>query len=69
MFAAANGGKLEKIKGRKAIVKYDPQDKSGSIMIVVETRTLILIEGNSVALNDLKSYASVIDYPRISDLP
>jgi hypothetical protein len=69
VFAAANGGKLEKIKGWKAIVKYDPQDKSGSIMIVVETRTLILIEGDSVALDDLKSYASVIDYQRISDLP
>ena len=69
MFAAANGGKLEKIKGMKAIVKYDQQDKSGSIMIVVGSHTLILIEGDSAALEDLKSYAAAIDYQKLSDLP
>jgi hypothetical protein len=38
MFAASDGGKLEKIKDQKAIVKYQATNQSGSINIVVANR-------------------------------
>jgi len=69
MFATADGGKLEKIKGQKAIIKFNTRDKNGSITIVVGNRTLILIEGNSVTREDLKNYAAAIDYRKLSALP
>jgi hypothetical protein len=69
MFATADGGKLEKIKGRKAIIKFNSRNNSGTITIVVGNRTLILIEGNSVNQEDLKNYAAAIDYQKLSTLP
>ena len=69
MFATADGGTLEKIKGQKAIIKFNTRDKNGSITIVVGNRTLILIEGNSVTREDLKNYAAAIDYRKLSALP
>jgi len=69
MFATADGGKLEKIKGQKAIIKFNARDKNGSITIVVGNRTLILIEGNSVTREDLKNYVAAIDYRKLSALP
>ena len=69
MFATADGGKLEKIKGQKAIIKFNSRNNSGTITIVVGNRTLILIEGNSVNQEDLKNYAAAIDYQKLSTLP
>ena len=46
--AGADGGKMEKIAGEKAIVKYNAQDKNGKIILVIANRFLINVEGDGV---------------------
>ena len=69
MLAASDGGKLQKIGRQKAIVKYDAQNKSGDINVVVANRFLVTIEGSDVSAADLKAYAKAVDYDKLSDMP
>ena len=69
MFAASDGGKVERIGGQKAVIKYNPEDKSGDIKIVVANRFLVTIEGYTVSDADLKEYAKAIDYGKMATLP
>jgi len=41
MFATADGGKLERIGKQKAIIKFDPNTKSGDLQIVVANRFMV----------------------------
>ncbi len=66
MFAASDGGKMERIKRQKAIVKYDPSTEQGEIQIVVAKRFLVTINGNNISKDDLKAYAKGIDYKKLS---
>jgi len=66
MMAGADGGKLEKISGEKAIVKYNAQQKDGNINIVVANRFLITVEGNDASIEDLKAYAGKIDFKKLA---
>lgn len=69
MFAAADGGKMKKINGQKAIIKYIPASKEGDIKIMVVNRFLVMIEGNEVTQKDLEGYAKAIDYKKLAALP
>jgi hypothetical protein len=69
MLATADGGKLEKINGQKAIVKYDAANNRGEIQIVVANRFFIAIDGNDVSKDDLKAYAKGIDFKKLAALP
>jgi hypothetical protein len=69
MFATADGGKLEKINGQKAIVKYDAEGKNGEIQMVIANRFLVKVSGNNVEQQDLKEYASAIDFNKLAGLP
>jgi len=64
--AGSDGGKLERIKKQKAIVKYDKDDKRGTINIVVGGALLVEIEGNDVTDVELKSFAEAIDYDKLA---
>jgi len=66
MLAGADGGKLEKIAGEKAIVKYNAADKSGDIKLVIANRFLVTLDGNDASLEDLKAYASTVDYKKLA---
>ena len=68
MFAASDGGKLEKIERQKAIVKFDAANKQGEIKIVVANRFFVLIEGEEITEEDLKAYAKAIDYKNLASL-
>ena len=68
MLAGADGGKLEKIAGEKAIVNYDNQQKTGKINLVIANRFLVTVEGDGVSLEDLKAYAAKIDYKKLAAL-
>lgn len=68
MFAASDGGKLEKIERQKAIVKFDATNKQGEIKIVVANRFFVLIEGEAITEEDLKAYAKAIDYKNLASL-
>jgi hypothetical protein len=69
MMAISDGGKMMKIGGEKAVVKYNASEKRGDINIVVANRFLITIEGSQVKLEDLKAYGAAIDYKKLSLLP
>ncbi|MHC4268094.1 MAG: hypothetical protein ACYSTS_06475 [Planctomycetota bacterium] len=65
LIATAGGGKLEIIKGQKAIVTYKPIDKQGEIKIIVEGRILITLNGTNVSKEDIIAYANAVDYKNI----
>lgn len=69
MFAGANGGKLEKINGQKAIINYDEANRSGEIKIIIANRFLVTSQGNNVDLKDLKDYIGAIDFNKLASLP
>jgi hypothetical protein len=69
MMAASDGGKLEKIGGEKAIVKYSNDNKGGDITIIVAGRFLITVEGNDVARQDLLAFAQGIDFKKLAVMP
>lgn len=64
MFANADGGKLERIKGQKAIFKN--KEGSGSVNIVVNGAMLVQIEGSDVTDADLHAFAEAIDYGKLA---
>jgi hypothetical protein len=66
MFANADGGKLERIKGQKAIFKN--KDGSGSVNVVVGGSMLVQIEGSQVKDADLRAFAEAIDYAKLSGM-
>jgi hypothetical protein len=68
-FAASDGGKLEKINGQKAIVKYSAADREGTINIMVVNRFLVTIEGDDVTKDDLTAYAQAVDYDKLAAMP
>jgi len=68
MFAASDGGKLERIGRQKAIVKFDPNSKQGEIKIVVANRYLVLIDGREISKEDMKEYAKAIDFKKLKSL-
>ncbi|MFP4226688.1 MAG: hypothetical protein ACLFRF_08155 [Desulfobacterales bacterium] len=69
MLAASDGGKMQKIGRQKAIVKYDAQNKSGDVNVVVANRFLVTIEGRDLSEADLKAYAKAVDYNKLSAMP
>lgn len=66
MLVSGSGGKMETIKGQKAVVKYDAPNKSGDINIVVGGKILVTIEGHDVSRDVLTGYAGAIDYAKLS---
>ena len=66
MLLGSDGGKLERIAGEKAIVKYNAADKSGDITLVIANRFLVTLDGNDASLEDLKAYAAKIDYKKLA---
>ncbi len=64
MFANSDGGKLERIKGQKAIFKN--KDGNGSVNVVVNGTLLVTIEGTGVTDADLRTFAEAIDYGKVA---
>jgi len=68
MLATSDGGKMIKISGNKAIIKYDDANRSGDIDIVIDSKYLVQITGNDVDRDDLIAYAEAIDFKRLEDM-
>jgi hypothetical protein len=62
MFAGAGGGKLETLKGQRAIFKYENSKKSGELYVVVASRFVVTIKGRQVAKEEMLAFAEMIDY-------
>lgn len=69
MIVSSDGGRLQRIQRQKAIVKYDEDDRSGSINIVVDRRFLVNVEGSDVSQDELVAYARAIDYKALKGMP
>jgi len=69
MFATSDGGKLEKISGQRAIVKYDASAKTGEIKIIVAGRFLVGINGDEITKKELTDYAEKISYDKLAAMP
>jgi hypothetical protein len=67
MYAGAQGGKLQKIKRHKAVVKYDPDARSGEANVLVDKRYIVSIKGDSVDESDVLDYANAVDYKGLKD--
>jgi len=67
-YVGAQGGKLQKIKRNKAIVKYNPDSRSGEVNVLVDKKYIVSIKGNSVDDKDLLDYAGAVDYKGLKDL-
>jgi len=67
-YAGAQGGKVQKIKRNKAIVKYNPDNRRGEANVLVAKRYIVSIKGNSVDKKDLMDYAEAVDYKGLKDL-
>jgi hypothetical protein len=61
-FVGSSGGKLQKIKRNKAIVKYSQENRDGEIMINVDKKYLVIVKGSNVDKEDLMNYAKALDY-------
>jgi hypothetical protein len=68
MFATADGGKMTRIDGQKAVVKYDDSSKSGEINLIVANRVLVTVKGDQVDQADLTEYAKSVAYQNLSAL-
>jgi len=68
-FATADGGKLERIGGQKAIVKHDATNRQGDVRIVVANRFLVTVEGMGVERSELVGFAEAVDYKALSAQP
>lgn len=66
MFAGGDNGKLERIGGQKAIVKYNAKEKDGEINVAVAGTLLVQIEGRDLTAAELKSFAEAIDYKALA---
>jgi hypothetical protein len=62
MFAGAGGGKLETLKGQRAILKFDGDKKKGEMYVVVDSRFVVTIKGHHITQDDLLAYGEAIDY-------
>lgn len=62
MFAGAGGGKLETLKGQRAIFKYENSRKGGELYVVVASRFVVTIKGRQVAKEEMLAFAEMIDY-------
>ncbi len=66
MLAGASGGKLETIKGQKAIIQYNETTRAGEINLVVGNHVLITVKGQKVDRKDMVAYAATIDYDALT---
>ncbi|HBI14515.1 MAG TPA: hypothetical protein DDY20_03195 [Desulfobulbaceae bacterium] len=66
MFVGASGGKLEAVKGQRAIVKFNEGTRSGDLNIVVDNRFMITVKGQKIAREDLLAYAGQIDFTELA---
>lgn len=68
-FATQGGGRMQTIKGQRALVKMEPAANKGEISLVVGQRYLVQISGTNVGKDDLVAYAEAMDYDRLLKLP
>jgi hypothetical protein len=66
MLAGASGGKLETIKGQRAIIQYNETTRDGEINIVIGNSILVTIKGQKVDRVEMVEFAAAVDYDALT---
>ncbi|CAK8718156.1 FecR protein domain-containing protein [Candidatus Electronema halotolerans] len=62
LFAGASGGNLKTIKRQRAMIKYNEEEHSGEINIVVASRFIVTVKGRGIDMTWLLRYAEAMDF-------
>ena len=62
MFAGAAGGMLKTIKGQRAMMKYDENERKGEMNIVTANRFMVTVKGHGVEQETLVTFAEAVDF-------
>lgn len=60
--------KTTSLEGYKAFEKYDTQNKSGEINLLVADRYVVNVNGNNVTIEQMKSFLGDLDLKKLSGL-
>jgi hypothetical protein len=66
LFAGASGGNIQTIKQQRAMIKYNANDRSGEINIVVAGRFIVTIKGRAVDQDTMLRYAEAMDFEALA---
>ena len=69
MFAQGNQGSLERIRGHKAVVKYEEKRNRGEVNIVVKKRYLVTVKGRQVDKDTILEYAKGVKFKELLSIP
>ena len=67
MFTTTGNGRLKRVGGQKAIIKYLPENREGEITVMVENKCMLSVKGEAVSEQDLMDYASAVDYKKLKE--
>jgi len=67
MFTTTGGGRLKRIGGQKATIRYVPENRAGEITVMVENRCMLSVKGEDVSEQDLMDYASAVNYKKLKE--
>jgi hypothetical protein len=60
--------KTTKLEGYKAYEKYNSQDKSGELNVLIADRYVVNVNGNNVSVEQLKSVLADLDLEKLGEL-
>ena len=63
-----NGAKIELISNKKALVRYKDDQREGEISMLANNTTVAVVYGKNVTLRELKSYAKLFKFSKISKI-
>jgi len=63
-----NDGTIELISNKKALVRYQENDKQGEISMIANSTTVAVVYGKNVTLRELKNYAKLFKFSEISKI-
>ena len=63
-----NGDKIEIIANKKALVRYQDDQKQGEISMLASSSVVAVVYGKNVSLRELKNYAKLFKFSKISKL-
>lgn len=68
MLNTSGGGRLKRIGGQKAMIKYTPETREGDITVMVKDKCMVSVKGENVSEQDLMDYTSAVDYEKLEHL-
>ena len=63
-----NGAKIELISNKKALVRYQDDQREGEISMLASSTTVAVVYGKNVTLRELMNYAKLFKFSKISKI-